>query len=61
MVNEHPYPPSWVDRFQGWLYRLPIPIWLSVVLIYLLAVFFSISPFGWMEESPLVHWMASRC
>ena len=38
MVIKRPYPPSWVDRFQGWLYRLPIPIWLSVLLIYLLAV-----------------------
>lgn len=37
-MNKYPYPPSWVDRFQGWLYRLPFPIWLSIALIYFLSV-----------------------
>jgi hypothetical protein len=36
MATALPYSPSWVDRFQDWLERLPIPVWLSVLLFYLL-------------------------
>lgn len=36
MATNRPYSPSWVDRFQDWLERLPIPTWLSILLIYLL-------------------------
>ena len=39
MAFKPPYPPSWVDRFQQWLHRLPIPVWLSITAIYVLAVF----------------------
>jgi hypothetical protein len=34
-MKNPPYAPSWVDHFQSWLEGLPIPIWLSIVLIYL--------------------------
>lgn len=36
MTYARPYSPSWVDRFQDWLERLPIPVWLSILLFYLL-------------------------
>jgi hypothetical protein len=36
--KERPYSPSWVDRFTDWLNSLPVPVWLSIALIYLLAV-----------------------
>lgn len=31
-----PYPPSWVDRLQDWIERLPIPWWLFYVLMGML-------------------------
>ena len=38
MPNQKPYAPSWTNHFLDWLNSLPIPIWLSIALIYLLAV-----------------------
>lgn len=34
-MKNPPYAPSWVDHFQGWLESLPIPVWLSILLLYL--------------------------
>lgn len=28
-----PYPPSWLDRLQDWVDRLPVPYWLSYILL----------------------------
>jgi hypothetical protein len=39
-MKNPPYAPSWVDRFQDFLRRLPIPIWASIVLLYLLTTLF---------------------
>jgi hypothetical protein len=36
MAQVRPYAPSWVDRFQDFLRRLPIPLWLSILLLYIL-------------------------
>jgi len=38
MPNQKPYAPSWTNHFLDWLNSLPIPIWLSIALNYLLAV-----------------------
>jgi hypothetical protein len=27
-----PYPPSWLDRIQDWLKRLPVPLWTSYLI-----------------------------
>ncbi len=35
-MKNPPYAPSWVDHFQNWLEGLPIPVWLSMLLLYLL-------------------------
>lgn len=40
-----PYPPSWVDRLQVWVDRLPVAAWLFYALIGLLLVF----GFAWVE------------
>lgn len=32
------YKLSWVNRFMVWLSRLPLPVWLSLALIYVMAV-----------------------
>jgi uncharacterized membrane protein (DUF485 family) len=37
-MAKRPYPPSWVDRFIEWIESLPIPVWLTYLIIYLLAV-----------------------
>ncbi len=34
-----PYPPSWIDRLNHWLDRLPIPVWLFYTLIGLALIF----------------------
>jgi hypothetical protein len=57
-MKNPPYAPSWVDHFQGWLERLPIPVWLSIVLLYLLtALSFNaatwvdgVAPFGTLSQ-----------
>lgn len=33
-----PYPPSWLDRLNGWVDRLPFPWWLFYVLLGLAAI-----------------------
>lgn len=48
-----PYPPSWMDRFIGWIDHLPGPIW----LFYLLAVItlaVVINAFFWIDGSMTV-------
>lgn len=30
-----PYPPSWIDRFTGWVARLPGPDWLFYLGLWL--------------------------
>jgi hypothetical protein len=41
---ELPYPPSWVDRFTGWVDRLPVPWWAfyagAALLVEAVQVFF---------------------
>lgn len=48
--STRPYPPSWVNRYLAWLEDLPIPIWLSIALIYLIAVVLYHIAF-WLEGS----------
>jgi hypothetical protein len=31
-----PYPPSFIDRFMGWIQRLPLPYWLTYFVLFLL-------------------------
>src|SRR4030042_3350444 len=34
--TSQPYPPSWVDRFTGWVNRLPLPPWLLYLSLWVL-------------------------
>src|SRR3989304_9679093 len=61
MANNVPYKPSWVDHFTDWLNSLPIPTWLIIVLIYLIAILFlhislwidGIQPIGTVDRTLL--------
>jgi len=35
-----PYPASWFNRYLDWVDRLPIPVWLYYIFLYLLGVLF---------------------
>lgn len=35
-VETKPYPPSYLDRFMGWVQRLPVPYGLTYVLLFVL-------------------------
>ncbi len=35
---KRPYTPSWANHFVNWLNRLPIPMWVIFILIYLVSV-----------------------
>ncbi|HZY43931.1 MAG TPA: hypothetical protein VFF70_04200, partial [Anaerolineae bacterium] len=41
-----PYPPSWVDRFIGWIDRLPVPAWLFYIVL-LVAEFAALNILLW--------------
>jgi hypothetical protein len=45
-----PYPPSWADRLQGWVERLPFPPW-AAYLVLLLAVSLLFHAALWLEGS----------
>lgn len=45
-VSAPPYPPSWLDRLQDWVERLPVPYWVTYTL---LGVIF-------LVPLTLVHW-----
>lgn len=41
------YPPSWVDRFNDWMGRLPLPGWLAYLVLLLLQWLFA-NAIGWL-------------
>jgi hypothetical protein len=43
-----PYPPSWLDRFTGWVDRLPWPAW-AFYLLLAVATILEISAVQWLE------------
>ena len=45
-----PYPPSFVDRFMNWVKRLPMPYWLTYLVLFLLHTFIN-HVFGWVDRS----------
>ncbi|MFQ5341663.1 MAG: hypothetical protein ACE5F6_08985 [Anaerolineae bacterium] len=45
-----PYPPSWVDRFIGWVQRRPGPSWLAYLGMWL-ALFLVINAAKWLDGS----------
>ena len=63
MGNNKPYPPSWVDRFTDWLDSLPMPNWLLITLVYVIAVLSfhigvwidGVTPFGEIDDYWLVN------
>ena len=63
MGNNKPYPPSWVDRFTDWLDSLPVPNWLLIILVYMIAVLSfhigvwidGVTPFGEIDDYWLVN------
>lgn len=38
--EEAPYPPSWINRLTKWIERLPFPLMLSYLLLYILSVMY---------------------
>lgn len=49
--EEKPYPPSYLDRFMGWVQRLPVPYWLTYLLLFVLqsSIFHVLSWYdGWL-------------
>ncbi len=45
-----PYPPSYVDRFMNWVKRLPLPYWLTYLVLFLLHTLIN-HVFGWVDRS----------
>jgi hypothetical protein len=40
-VTEHinqPYPPSWIDRLNDWVNRLPLPSWVIYLCLWLFLI-----------------------
>ncbi len=58
-----PYPPSWFDRLESWVERLPIPSWFFYLLIGLvfflasIAIQWTVEPAMIGKFSPLVTWL----
>ncbi|MFQ5854515.1 MAG: hypothetical protein ACE5LU_02565 [Anaerolineae bacterium] len=45
-----PYPPSWVNRFTGWVNRLPVPSWLPYLGLWLVS-FLLLNGLKWLDRS----------
>ncbi len=45
-----PYPPSFVNRFMDWIQRLPIPYWLTYLVLFILHTLLD-HIFGWLDGS----------
>ena len=58
-----PYPPSWFDRLESWVERLPIPSWVFYLLIGFvfflasIAIQWTVEPAMIGKFSPLVTWL----
>ena len=48
-----PYPPSYLDRFMDFVQRLPVPYWLTYLLLFILesAVFHLFAWGGWRSAT----------
>jgi hypothetical protein len=45
-----PYPPSWIDRLNDWVNRLPTPPWLFYLCLWLLFLILAKSGSTWLDE-----------
>jgi hypothetical protein len=45
-----PYPPSWLDRLNAWIERLPGPSWLTYVTLFLLSTIINTAAY-WLDGS----------
>ena len=48
-----PYPPSWIDRLNDWVNRLPAPPWSFYLCLWLLFLIIAKSGSMWLNEIPL--------
>lgn len=50
MDNERPYKPSWIDRFNNWVEKLPVRAWIFYVVFGFVLIIIQLL-FLWLESS----------